>query len=66
MHRDWDKNQKVGGEVAVPFHWYVHEGCGLKLVIQTFIYNILLKKIVGVLRSTSMCSVRPFGWKRIN
>ena len=37
LHHDWDKNQKVRGNVVVPCPWYGHEGCGFKLVMQTFI-----------------------------
>ena len=37
VHHYWDKNQKVGGDFAVPLPWYGHEGCGFKLVMQKFI-----------------------------
>ena len=37
VHHDWDKNQKVRGEVVVPCPWYDHEGCGFKLVMKIFI-----------------------------
>ena len=44
VHHDWDKKQKVRGKVALPCPRYGHDGCGLKLVVQTFIYKILLKR----------------------
>ena len=47
VHHDWDKNHKVWETVVATFHWYVHEGCGFKLVMQTFIYNILPRKEEG-------------------
>ena len=37
VHHDWDKNHKLRVNVTVPCYWYGHEGCGFKLVIQTFI-----------------------------
>ena len=44
MHHDWDKNQKVRENVAVPFPCYVHDGCNFKLIMQTFIYKIIPDK----------------------
>ena len=39
VHNDWYNNQKVKEKVAVPCPWYFHEGCGFKLLMQTFIYK---------------------------
>ena len=44
MHHYWDKNQKLRVKVVLPCPWYVHYGFGFKLVMQTFMYNILPKK----------------------
>ena len=63
VNHDRDKNQKVRGKVAVTCPQYGHEGCGFKLVIQTFIYKLLPPKL-GMLRSTLMWSGRPFRWAR--
>ena len=44
VHHDLAKNQKLRGKVAVILPPYGHEGCGLKLVMQTFIYKLLSRK----------------------
>ena len=44
----WYKNQKVREILTVPCHWYFYNRYGLKLFIQTFIYNIIPKKRSGV------------------
>ena len=49
-----------------PYSWYVHEGCGFKLFMQTFIYNFSTKKIGGVLRLTLMWYGPPFMWSSRN
>ena len=54
VHHDCYKNQKVRGKVEVPCPWYGHEGCGFKLVMQNFTYNLLLKNRGGMLRLTSL------------
>ena len=66
VQHDWDRNQKVRIKVAVPCPQYNHEGCGFKLVTQTFIYKILTKEIGEVSRSNLMRSGTPFRWERRN
>ena len=47
VHHDCDKNQKVREKVRVSCPQYGHEGCGLKLVMQTIIYKLLPKNEEG-------------------
>ena len=44
VHHDFENNHKVRERVAVTCPQYVHEGCGLKLAMQTFIYKIYPQK----------------------
>ena len=37
VHYAWDKNQKVRENMVATLPRYVHEGCGFKLFMQTFI-----------------------------
>ena len=48
VHHYWEKNQKVREKVAVTCPTYFHEGCGLKLVLHTYIYKIIPKNRSGV------------------
>ena len=44
MQHDCNNNQKVRGEVVVPFPWYYHDGSGFRLNMKTFIYKIIPKE----------------------
>ena len=67
VYHYWEKNQELRGNVAVTLPWYGHEGCGFKLFMQTFIYNIPpTYQRGGTLRSTLMWYSRPFRWIRRN
>ena len=44
VHYDCYNNQKVWENTVMPCPWYGHEGCGFKLIIQTFICKLLPKK----------------------